>query len=259
VQPRRNSLGSTPPAHLAKPHSCDQPLTSFSLILLTRSCPLVLLTRSSAPLSQPPPPTEPQGGDPDSPNWCPAEVDSTLQANDAWFWQPPAVNPLNSLASLVASYHASLGHNSNWLLGLSPAPNGTLAPQHAALAGRLGGWLRACYDATPVAKGAMTPGARTVTITSSSPGARVNRVRLREDQTDGQLVREYQVTAAQVYLDCFMTHPHARSRDPHHTAVSAIDCHLIHQLLLLLLILPNTDSALQSQRNPIRVVSPLLL
>jgi hypothetical protein len=96
----------------------------------------------------------------------------------------------------------------------------------------------------------MTPGARTVTITSSSPGARVNRVRLREDQTDGQLVREYQVTAAQIYLNCFMAHAHALSRDPHHTAVSVIDYHLIYQLLLLLLILPNTDSALQSQRVP---------
>ena len=62
----------------------------------------------------------PQGGDPDAPDWCPAEVDSTLQANDAWFWLPPALNPLNSLAALVESYHASRGRNSNWLLGLSP-------------------------------------------------------------------------------------------------------------------------------------------
>jgi alpha-L-fucosidase len=124
-------------------------------------------------------------------------VDSTLQANDAWFWQPPAVNPLNSIAGLVASYHASLGRNSNWLLGISPAPNGTVAPQHAALLAQLGAFLRGCYGSAPAAAGAMAAGATQLTVAPAGGGsARVNRLRLREDQTDGQLVRAYNVTAA---------------------------------------------------------------
>ena len=139
----------------------------------------------------------PEGGDPDAPDYCPAEVDSTLQANDAWFWQPPAVNPLNSIAGLVASYHASLGRNSNWLLGISPAPNGTVAPQHAALLAQLGAFLRGCYGSAPAAAGAMAAGATQLTVAPAGGGsARVNRLRLREDQTDGQLVRAYNVTAA---------------------------------------------------------------
>jgi alpha-L-fucosidase len=110
----------------------------------------------------------PPGGDPNDPNWCPAEVDSTLQANDAWFFQPPEINPLNSLAALVASYHQSLGRNSNWLLGLSPAPNGTLAPQHVALTAQLGAWLAACYGAAPLASGAMAVGATTLSVTPAA-------------------------------------------------------------------------------------------
>ena len=142
----------------------------------------------------------PEGGDPDDPSWCPAEVDSTLQANDSWFFQSPDLNPLNSLAALVASYHASLGRNANWLLGLSPAPNGTLAPQHAALAAQLGAWLSACYGAPPLASGAMAPGATQLTVVVPGGGhvRGANRARLREDQTDGQLVRSYNLSAALV-------------------------------------------------------------
>lgn len=144
----------------------------------------------------------PQGGDPDAPDWCPAEVDSTLQANDAWFWLPPALNPLNSLAALVESYHASRGRNSNWLLGLSPAPNGTLAPQHVALAEQLGAWLRGCYGAAPAAAGAMAPGATALVVPVAGAGgaghAIVDRVRLREDQTQGQIVRAYNISATLV-------------------------------------------------------------
>jgi hypothetical protein len=139
----------------------------------------------------------PKGGDPDSPLWCPAEVDSTLQGGEVWWWHPPA--GLNSLAALVDTYHASRGRNSNWVLGLSPAPNGTLAPTHVALLEQLGAWLGACYGAAPAASGAMAASATQLTVAPAGGGsARVNRVRLREDQTDGQIVRNYNVTATLV-------------------------------------------------------------
>ena len=137
----------------------------------------------------------PHGGDPDSPDWCPAEVDSTLQGGEVWWWHPPA--GLNSLPALVETFHASRGRNSNWVLGLSPAPNGTIAPTHAAMLAQLGTWLRGCYGAAPAAAGAMAAGATTLTVAPAGGGAaRVDRVRLREDQAQGQRVRAYNVTAA---------------------------------------------------------------
>jgi alpha-L-fucosidase len=136
----------------------------------------------------------PAGGDPNSPYWCPAEVDSTLQAGDAWFFVQGA--PLTSLRALVQSYHESLGRNANWVLGLSPGPDGLLAPTHHALCARLGDWLRACFG-KPAAAGAMAAGhARLDLLLPPSPdGVLLNRVRLREDQSRGQRVRSYNLTA----------------------------------------------------------------
>jgi hypothetical protein len=38
------------------------------------------------------------GGDPDDPNWCPAEVDSTLQSGDTWFYvEGLGIHPLSDL------------------------------------------------------------------------------------------------------------------------------------------------------------------
>jgi alpha-L-fucosidase len=136
----------------------------------------------------------PPGGDPDSPFFCPAEVDSTLQADDAWFWVENAA--LNPLPALRASYHASLGRNANWLLGLSPNRDGLLPAEHVAAAGALGAWVRGCYGA-PLAVGSAAPGATSVTVPlGAAGGAVVDRVRLVEGLARGQVVRRYNVSAA---------------------------------------------------------------
>ncbi len=49
------------------------------------------------------------GGDPDSPYWCPAEVDTTLQNADQWFYNPGV--GLRSLEVLKGVYHTSVGRN----------------------------------------------------------------------------------------------------------------------------------------------------
>lgn len=130
------------------------------------------------------------GGAPDDADWCAAEVDSTLQLGDTWFYV--AGLGLHPLSDLQASYHASLGRNSNWLLDIAPPPSGTVAPAHAALYSEFGAWLRGCYGAVPVARGSFAPGARALSIALPA-GARFDRVRLTEDVTGGQFVRAYTV------------------------------------------------------------------
>ena len=49
------------------------------------------------------------GGDADSLDWCPAEVDTTLQNADQWFYNPSV--GLRSLKVLKDVYHASVGRN----------------------------------------------------------------------------------------------------------------------------------------------------
>jgi alpha-L-fucosidase len=131
----------------------------------------------------------PDGGDPTSPQWCPAEIDSTMQQNDQWFFIPGY--PVHPLSDLVASYHASIGHNGNWILDIAPPPNSTVAPTHMAQYSNLGSWIRTCYG-KPLAAGSMAAGGTVVTVTLPT-ATMVNRVRLQEDQSKGQLIRTYTV------------------------------------------------------------------
>ncbi len=132
------------------------------------------------------------GGDPNDPDWCPAEVDSTLQLFDTWFYVKGC--PLHPLKDLVDSYHFSLGRNSNWLLDIAPPPNSTVAPSHAQSYMEFGAWLRDCYGGTPVAHGRMAPSQTSLTVALSG-GASFNRVRLVEDISQGQLVHAYSVSS----------------------------------------------------------------
>ena len=130
------------------------------------------------------------GGDPSDPDWCPSEVDSTLQVLDTWFYVEGL--PIHPLKDLTATYHASLGRNSNWILDIAPPPNSTVVPTHAQGYAEFGAWLRGCYDGPPVARGEMATGETTLTVTiSGSPT--FNRVRLVEDISQGQQVHVYSV------------------------------------------------------------------
>ena len=133
------------------------------------------------------------GGDPNDSDWCAAEVDSTLQMFDTWFYVENL--PLHPLSDLQASFHSSLGRNSNWLLDIAPPPNSTVANTHLKLYAELGDWIRGCYDSTPIATGTFTPGMRTLTITIPA-GAAFDRVRLTEDVTNGQAVHVYSIESA---------------------------------------------------------------
>ena len=130
-------------------------------------------------------------GSPDSPFFFPAETDFTVLAGDTWFFD--ASKPVRAPAELRAMYEASVGHNTNALIGIGVPPNGTVrgSPQAAALAG-LGAYVRACYGAPIVSAAGVN--ATTVTLSPSAAVA-VGRVVVQEDLALGQLVRGFTVTA----------------------------------------------------------------
>jgi len=135
---------------------------------------------------------EPEGGDPNSENWCPAEVDSTLQQGDNWFYIENF--PLHSLSDLADTFQRSLGRNSNWILDIAPPPNSTVVASHFDQYRALGEWIRGCYD-HPLAY---------ISIANTNQGilplgasVNVNSIRMYEDQTQGQLIHNYTVNSFQ--------------------------------------------------------------
>ncbi|UJR24914.1 hypothetical protein I4U23_006278 [Adineta vaga] len=103
------------------------------------------------------------GGDPDSPIFCPAECDTTLQNDDRWFW---GVNTtLRPLSELIQVYHETVGRNCILMLDLTPDRTGLIPPEYASRYKELGDFIRSCYD----------------------------RSVIQEDQTNGQVIREYTI------------------------------------------------------------------
>jgi hypothetical protein len=65
------------------------------------------------------------------------------------------------------------------------------------LCAQLGSWLRACFD-KPAAAGAMAAGHSRLEVVLPEDGVLLNRIRLREDQSRGQRVRAYNLSATLV-------------------------------------------------------------
>jgi alpha-L-fucosidase len=131
-------------------------------------------------------------GSPDSPSWFPAETDFTVLDGDTWFFDP--AKPVRAPAVLRAMYDASVGHNTNALIGLGVPPNGTMrgTEQERALK-TLGDYISNCYTGALIVSAANRADV-TITLSPSAP-ALVGRVVVQEDQTRGQLVRGFTVTA----------------------------------------------------------------
>lgn len=129
------------------------------------------------------------GGDPNSPYWCPAEVDTTLQNFDQWFYNPTA--GLRSLDVLKGVYHNSVGRNGNLLLDFAPQPDGLLPPDAVQRYKEFGDWIRSCYG-RPLAS---TQGVGFSFVIALPAPTAVDRIVIQEDQAYGELVRAYSVAA----------------------------------------------------------------
>lgn len=136
------------------------------------------------------------GGDPASPYFAPAECDTTLQVGDRWFWgQGQALRPL---AEMIDVYHQTVGRNCLLELDLAPDRAGLVPARHAARYKALGDFIRACYDHPVAAE--LAADTASVSLSFDRPTA-IDRIVLMEDQTNGQVIRSYEVYAKVVDAD----------------------------------------------------------
>ncbi|KXG51082.1 Glycoside hydrolase, family 29 [Penicillium griseofulvum] len=133
------------------------------------------------------------GGDPTSPYFCPAECDTTLQTEGRWFFGVD--QPLRPIEEMIDVYHKTVGRNCMLELDLSPDRSGAIPKEHAALYEQLGDFISSCYS-KPVAGNAAHSSNKKgeYTIKLDKP-TDIDRIVLMEDQTNGQVIRSYQVHA----------------------------------------------------------------
>jgi len=134
--------------------------------------------------------TGPNGGsgDPEGDVWMPGETDTTLQLYDTWFWKKGV--GIRSLQDLQSVYHDSVGANTNLLMDLAPDATGLVPPDAVQRYADLGDWINKCYGKSL----AQTNGTGNK-IVLQFPSMAVDRVLIQEDQSQGQRVRNYQISA----------------------------------------------------------------
>lgn len=133
------------------------------------------------------------GGDPDGAVWMPAETDFTLQRGDGWFYDGTA--GVHAPAELRAMYEQSAGDNTGLIIDIAPFSNGTVPGSQAAAAAALGRYRKQCYGGPAVASGSGS-GLAAITIKpTTAAAALVDRVQIREDQRNGQVIRAFKLTA----------------------------------------------------------------
>ncbi len=76
--------------------------------------------------------------------FCPAEADTPVAANDAWFWKPnQQYRPLEELKSV---YRNTVGANSVLELGVLPDDTGVIPEDQMAVLQGLGDYIRGCHS-----------------------------------------------------------------------------------------------------------------
>ena len=94
-------------------------------------------------------------------------------------------------------YEQSAGSNTGLIIDIAPFPNGSVPAEQVAAAAALGKFRTGCYGGTPVASGSGS-GSAPITIkpaTSSIKGAAIDRVQIREELSQGQVVRNFSLSA----------------------------------------------------------------
>eukprot|EP01052_Picozoa_sp_SAG31_P022992 SAG31_NODE_1861_length_7044_cov_169.866379_1_plen_569_part_00 len=131
--------------------------------------------------------------------FVPSESDTTLQLTDSWFYD--ASDGLRSLAELQDVYHQTVGHNSLLMMDFSPTAEGIISPKHAARYAEFGQWQRGCYDAggtgmVGIAEHALgSEEAGSTQLLKLDRPRMIDRVVVREDQTQGQTILQWEVQA----------------------------------------------------------------
>ena len=134
-------------------------------------------------------------GNPDGKHWVPAMADTPLRGYNnrhEWFWEPgdddKAVYPL---ANLMDIYEKSVGRNATLIIGLTPNPDGLIAPEDVERLKELGQEIRRRFG-TPLAS--VSGNAETLTLPLKGEQS-VNYCIIQENIRHGERVRTYRVEA----------------------------------------------------------------
>lgn len=100
-------------------------------------------------------------------------------------------------SSYLATVSSSVGKNAFWLLDWTPNQTGVLRPDHILRYAEFGDWITECYSAAVVESTNFTAGTGGPLTTLTVPaGHEVDRIVLRENLVDGQLIQGFTVTAS---------------------------------------------------------------
>ncbi|KAJ5794327.1 Glycoside hydrolase family 29 [Penicillium paradoxum] len=133
------------------------------------------------------------GGDSTSPYFCPAECDTTLQTEDRWFFGVD--QPLRSLDEMIGVYHKTVGRNCILELDLAPDRTGAIPKEHATRYKELGDFINACYGKTVADDATHDSNENGEYNIKLSKPTEIDRIVMMEDQTNGQVIRSYEVHA----------------------------------------------------------------
>ena len=114
---------------------------------------------------------------------------------------------MRTLAELQTVYHSTVGQNAFLELDFAPTPEGLIAADQAARYKEFGDWIRTCYEGVgvmgkvehPLGK---SPGSNTQLLTFGRQAVVIDRVVVREDQTEGQVIRAWEVHARRHTVCC---------------------------------------------------------
>merc|ERR1712217_595396 len=82
------------------------------------------------------------------------------------------------------------------MMDFGPNRDGVIAPDQVVAYKRFGDWIRRCYGAAVAYASGSVAVNGTLVVQIPQNGTVVDRVVMREDQTNGQIIREYEVEAA---------------------------------------------------------------
>jgi alpha-L-fucosidase len=101
---------------------------------------------------------------------------------------------LRSLAELINVYHQTVGHNCLLMLDLSPDRTGLIPSAYAQRYKELGDFIRSCYATTvaPAQVLSSDNGMVHLLLFNGAPVS-IDRSMIQEDQTNGQVIRQYVV------------------------------------------------------------------
>ena len=121
--------------------------------------------------------------------FCPAETDTTLQQSDHWFWRPNF--PIRSLEELQEVYYHSVGQNTNLLLNMPANSSGQIEFSYHERYSDFGSWISKCFGSAV----AETSGTGYSLNLSTSTSFLFNKMVISEDQSQGEAVLEFAVSA----------------------------------------------------------------